>query len=351
MNRDVPKFRYGGRRAGVVILIAVAVFFAAVLQAGVLQNLFKSELDLRVILPETGLSGLSSGATVEILGTDAGRVEEIVLDPDTNFYARVRIDRSMEPFVRRDSTVFIRRQFGIAGAAYLEIGRGHGDPLDWDFAVLTAEQETAATASVGELVEELRDKILPVVADTQRTIRAAAELVEGLNDPEGALRTALTSIATVAADIEAGNGNVGRLLRDDALITELEGTIDDLRGAMLSVAVVMANMENASGEAAALTAELGAQSVKLPEMIDNANGTLASLNETMTDMKRSLPEITDLVRNSADASDALPVLLTQAQQTLIEMERLLAQLQGSWLLGGTERPPPAGRLPPTEARP
>jgi phospholipid/cholesterol/gamma-HCH transport system substrate-binding protein len=91
------------------------------------------------------------GSGVEVLGTSAGQVAEIVLDPETKFYAVVGIDESMKPFVRQDSKVFIRKQFGIAGAAYLDITRGVGPPLDWDYAVLTAGEETAPTASVGEL--------------------------------------------------------------------------------------------------------------------------------------------------------------------------------------------------------
>ena len=46
------------------------------------------------------------------------------------------------------------------------------------------------------------------------------------------------------------------------------------------------------------------------------------------------------------------MLLTQAQAATAELERLLTQLRGSWLLGGNGPPKPiSARLPPREVRP
>ena len=169
----------------------------AVLQAGVVRDLFRSTLSLRVILPESGLAGLDEGASVEILGTDAGSVREIVIDPEQNFHAVVEIEEAMQPFVRRDSKVFIRKQFGIAGAAFLEITRGQGEPLDWDYAVLTAEADQAPTESMGEILEEVRAKVLPIVDDVQRTIGAAGDLIAQLQAPDGQLQTMLADLGKV----------------------------------------------------------------------------------------------------------------------------------------------------------
>ena len=354
MNRTAEQqLRYVRRWSGIVTLIALAIFFAAVLHAGVLQNLFRSELTLRVILPESGSSGLSPGANVEVLGTAAGKVAEIVLDPDASFYAVVRIDKTMEPFVRADSAVYIRKQFGIAGAAFMEITRGRGAALDWDFAVLTAREDAAPTATLGELMAILREKILPVVDDTHRTIRATAQLMEQVVAPTGQVQVTLDSLSKVSSQIAAGEGNVGRLLRDDQMVRDMETTVAGLKTTMSSVAVIVGNLQATSGAVAKMTAGIGEQSQKLPQMIESTNQTLKSLNAIMAEMSRTMPEITAMVRNSADASKTLPTLLAQTQQTLSELERLLVQVQGSWLLGGgNARPPDRGtRLSPAEARP
>jgi phospholipid/cholesterol/gamma-HCH transport system substrate-binding protein len=65
-----------------------------------------------------------------------------------------------------------------------------------------------------------------------------------------------------------------------------------------------------------------------------------------------MPEVAGLVRQTSGSSLALPTLLTQTQQTLAELERLLVQLRGVWLLGGTDSTSPEqSRLSPLEARP
>jgi phospholipid/cholesterol/gamma-HCH transport system substrate-binding protein len=304
------RFRYASRQVGALILIALGIFVVAVVEAGVVRDFFKSTLSLRVILPESGLAGLSAGAKVEILGTDAGQVQEIVIDPKQRFHAVVEIEQSMKPFLRRDSKVFIRKQFGIAGAAYLEITRGQGEPLDWEYAVLTAEADQAPTENVGAILKEVRAKVFPILEELHRTVGAAGDLVGELQSPEGRLQRILADLNTVTTRLAKGEGSVGRLLVDDGLARDLETTLASV------------------------------------------NRQLGKVDGIISDVQSTSSEVATLAHETSSASIALPTLLTQSQQTLAELERLLVQLQGVWLLGGTDggaREP--SRLSPLEARP
>jgi phospholipid/cholesterol/gamma-HCH transport system substrate-binding protein len=352
MSDALPRFRYASRRVGALVLIAFAIFVIAVLQAGVLRDLFRSTLTLRVILPESGLAGLNEGAAVDILGTAAGDIREIVIDPQQNFHAVVEIEEAMEPFVRRDSKVFIRKQFGIAGAAYLEITRGQGEPLDWDYAVLNAEADQAPTESMGAILEDVRAKVLPIVDDVQRTVGAAGDLIAQLQTPEGQLQTILTDLGKVTTRLAAGEGTVGRLLAEDTLVRELETTLAAVNEQLDRLDGIVADFETTSGEVAAMSRSLGAQAGRLPEMIVNANAALAAFSQVMAEVERAMPEITELVRGTNSASVALPTLLTQTQQTMAELQQLLVQLQGVWLLGGGDGgAAEPTRLSPLKARP
>jgi phospholipid/cholesterol/gamma-HCH transport system substrate-binding protein len=320
LSETPVRFRYASRRVGALILIALGIFVVAVVEAGVVRDFFKSTLNLRVILPDSGLAGLSAGAKVEILGTDAGQVREIVIDPKQRFHAVVEIEQAMKPFVRRDSKVFIRKQFGIAGAAYLEITRGQGEPLDWEYAVLTAEADQAPTENIGAILKEVRAKVFPILDELHRTVGAAGDLVAELRSPEGRLQRILADLNTVTTRLAEGEGSVGRLLVDDALAWDLE--------------------------------TIGTQSRNLPEMITSAKMALASVRGVMAEVHRTTPELAALVHETSSASIGLPTLLTQSQQTLAELERLLVQLQGVWLLGGTDgAAPKPSRLSPLEVRP
>jgi phospholipid/cholesterol/gamma-HCH transport system substrate-binding protein len=310
LSETPPRFSYASRQVGALILIGLGIFVVAVVEAGVVRDFFKSTQSLRVILPDSGLAGLSAGAKVEILGTDAGQVQEIVIDPEQRFHAVVEIEQAMEPFVRRDSKVFIRKQFGIAGAAYLEITRGQGEPLDWEYAVLTAEADEAPTENIGAILKEVRAKVLPILDELHRTVGAAGDLVAELRSPEGRLQRILADLNTVTTRLAEGEGSVGRLLVDDALARDLETTLA------------------------------------------SANQQLGKLDGIISDVQSTSSEVEALVHETSSASIALPTLLTQSQQTLAELERLLVQLQGVWLLGGTDdAAPEPSRLSPLEARP
>jgi phospholipid/cholesterol/gamma-HCH transport system substrate-binding protein len=352
MSDGLPRFRYVSRRVGALVMIAFGIFAIALLQAGVLRDLFRSTLSLRVILPDSGLAGLNEGAAVQILGTDAGDVREIVIDPEQKFHAVVEIEEAMEPFVRRDSKVFIRKQFGIAGAAFLEITRGQGEPLDWDYAVLTAEGGEAPTESMGEILEDVRAKVLPIVDDVQRTIGAAGDLIAQLQAPEGQLQTILADLRKVTTRLAAGEGTVGRLLAKDTVVSELETTLGALNQQISRLDGIVADFQTTSGEVAAMSRTLGGQSDRLPAMIESANAALAAFSQVMAEVERAMPEITGLVREAGSASVALPTLLTQTQRTMAELQQLLVQLQGVWLFGGGDGgAAEPTRLSPLQARP
>jgi phospholipid/cholesterol/gamma-HCH transport system substrate-binding protein len=298
MTAETRQFRYASRRIGLFVLLALAVFIAAILQAGVLRGLLNPTANLRVIMPAEGLAGLARGSAVEVLGTRAGEVREIVINPTENFHAIVRIDKAMQPFIRSDSKVLIRKQFGIAGAAYLDITRGTGAELDWDFAVLEATPERGATENIGEIIDQLSTKIFPVIDKTDRV---------------------MTALANIAEELDRGEGSAGRLLVDDTLIRDLEAAV-----------------------------------AQVPPVVGNADAALVSLNTVLRNVNRLVPQIRDLAGKAGSASAELPMFINQTQAAVAELERLLVQLQGNWLLGGgggqpsqPERKP----LSPLEVRP
>ena len=325
------------RAVGALVLVALGLFFAAVLQAGVLRQWFNPTATLRIVLPEQGLSGLAVGAPVEILGTKAGEVRRIVLDPGQSFYAEADIDDAMRVLVRRDSHAFIRKQFGIAGAAFIAITLGQGEPLDWEFAVLQAETERAPTESVGELIEDLRAKVLPIIDQTDRAVRALANLAEGLRAPDGELQKLLANLQTITVRMQQGEGTVGRLLADDQVVRQVETMLAGATGAVSQLRPILGELEKTSRDVSNLTAAFGGRSQTPPALVQDANATVASLRAIAGDLSKTTP--------------ALPALLAQTQQTTLELERLLTQLRSNWLLGGGQVEPAGVRLPPLEARP
>ncbi|MBL0900442.1 MAG: MCE family protein, partial [Reyranella sp.] len=195
---------------GAVVLACVGVFVAVLINAGLLKDWFQPSFTLRIILPDEGVSGLAPGAEVQVLGTRAGEVRRIVIDPNGRMHAVARVEDQMRPFIRRDSQVSIRRQFGVAGAAYIDISRGTGPQLDWSYAVVSSQSERAATDTIGQMVDEVRAKIIPLMDDVQKAVVAFTAVAQRAVDPGGPLEQTLASAASIARKVESGEGVAGR---------------------------------------------------------------------------------------------------------------------------------------------
>jgi phospholipid/cholesterol/gamma-HCH transport system substrate-binding protein len=330
MKRSIFGIHQYNEIVGAVVLACVALFVAALINAGLVKDWFQPSFTLRILLPEAGVSGLAAGAEVQVLGTRAGEVRRIVIDPGAHMHAIARVEDQMRPFIRRNSQVSIRRQFGVAGAAYLDISRGTGPELDWSYAVLTASSDRAPTDTLGQMVDELRAKILPLIDDIQKAVLAFTAVAQRVADPKGPLEQTLASAASIAGRVEKGEGVAGRLVANQKLATDLEAT-------MLSLRELAGQLERTSKDP------------RIAEVVQRANAILASLQTTTRGLAETTPKIT---QNVVATTDTLPATLLQAQLAAHELELLLAQLRQSWLFGGSGTPAPTNsRAPAVQVRP
>jgi phospholipid/cholesterol/gamma-HCH transport system substrate-binding protein len=315
---------------GAVVLACIGVFIAVLINAGLLKDWFQPSFTLRILLPDEGVSGLAPGAEVQVLGTRAGEVRRIVIDPNQRMHAIARVEDQMRPFIRRDSVVSIRRQFGVAGAAFIDISRGSGPELDWSYAVIAATTERAATDTIGQILDEVRAKVVPLIDDVQKAVLAFTAVAQRAVDPAGPLEQTLASAAGIARRVETGEGVAGRLIANDKMATDLEQTLVNVRE-------LAAQLERTSKDP------------RIAQILQKTDSVLTSLQATTRNLAATTPQIT---RNMSETTDALPTTLLQAQIAARELELLLGQLRHHWLLGGSSAVPAASRrAPAVEVRP
>ncbi len=347
-------FRYLPETVGAFVLLGLIVFVVVVIQAGQLREWFDPGEDLRLILPAKGLFGLARGAPIEILGTPAGEVVRIVIEPDQEIHAEARIRAAMIPFVRRDSRAVIRKRFGVAGEAYLEITRGFGEPLDWDYAVLTARSEQAPTDTLGELIEELRAQVFPILTNMEQATRAIVDLTESFADPDGDLQTLLRDLSTLVGRLEAGEGSLGRLLADDMAAREVETLLTNTNRSLQQLEPILGELEETATQVTGLTTALNLRANQFPAIINHLDSVAASVDQILKDLRKTVPKLPGIAHNIEQSTANVPVLLGMTQKTLIELEILLRQLRRSWLLGGGSGDNPSregGRIPTEKLRP
>jgi ABC-type transporter Mla subunit MlaD len=221
--------------------------------------------------------------------------------------------------------------------------------------VLEAETESAPVDDVGKLIEELRDRVFPILDGLQRTVVALAEVTEDLSDPAGDLRRALLSFREVAGRLKGGEGSLGRLLVNDRIALEAETLLTTTNANLKRLEPVLKGVQATVDDVSRLAGALGAQSDAVPRIAQRVDTALAAVQEMLTDLRETTPNLSRLSRNMAKATDDLPLLLLQTEQTLAELDKLLLQLRSSWLLGGRaagdQQNELGGRLPALEIRP
>jgi len=341
-----PKFRYTNETVGLFVLITLLIFVAGLIYSGQVRKWFSPGETLKVVLPDEGLFGLTEGSTVEILGTKAGEVRDIVINPDQKIHANVRIDSDMAVFVRSDSKATIRKTFGIAGDAYLEITRGTGAPLDWEYAVLTVESDRKASDTLAELIDELRAKVFPVVDDAHKAILMLTAVAKDLQDPDKGVQQLLTNLNSIADRIDRGEGAIGRLLTEDTLVKELEALIARL-------GTIFDDLDKTIQNVSEFSKEFDIETGDIPEITRSLKKALASMETVMKDLSQATPALPQIVKDVGDTADSVPILVLQVQQVMVELERLIQQLQSHWLLGGGSGQPSqtATRISPLEVNP
>jgi len=420
--------RHTDEWVGALVIAAVMLFFGAILEAGVLRDWLRPVGQLRVVLPHSGVGGLAVGADIEVLGIHAGTVRRVVLNPNQDIYAVADIDEQAEAFIRRDSQAVIRRRFGVVGAAYVDISRGAGAALDWNYAVIEATTERAPTDTISGMIDELREKIIPVLDDTKRTMDSVAVIADNLREGRGTLgrlltddalarhadetvqalqqqivalspliaqldeatkqadavlklaasetegvpslirrtdqvlqrlqpvlddtKRAMDSIVTIADNLREGHGTLGRLLTDDTLARHADETVVAAKEQIAALSPLMSQLNEAARQADDLLKLAASGKEGVPSLVRRADSVIQSLQSAARDVSRATPYFPDIARNLAGGTASLPAFMTQAQLAAAELERLLTQLRGSWLLGGGgSQPPPSTRLPASRIQP
>jgi phospholipid/cholesterol/gamma-HCH transport system substrate-binding protein len=287
--------------------------------------------DLRIVLPETGVAGLSVGADVEVLGTHAGVIRRVVISPNQQMYAEAEIDDQARAFIRRDSQGTIRRRYGVAGAAYVDVSRGKGAELDWNYAVIKAVTERDPTEGIGALIDQARQKIFPILDDAGRSTKALADVMEHM---------------------QKGEGDVGRLLTDETMVRDIEAIVAKASGIVSDLGQLVSELQLAASNVKNLSQGINARDGGVPGLLHRADATLATLQQSMRDLALATQRAPQIVHSVELGARDLPGLLTQTQQTAHELEQLAIQLRALWLLGGGGKPlPQPTRLPTHEVRP
>jgi phospholipid/cholesterol/gamma-HCH transport system substrate-binding protein len=314
--RERFKFRQVNEITGTFVILIALLLIAGVVWTAHSQRWFRSNVTLRIILPETGAAGIRQGSEVYFLGTRVGSVSDVLVDAAGHMEAQASLRRDFFLFVRSDSSAVVKKRFGVAGDSFFEITRGQGKPLsEKDASIVCREQFQSVVESA---VEEVRSEAMAVLKKVNGGLEIWTKLGADMDGTREHLDQLTVRLDKIAAGVESGKGTVGKLVTDSALIddaqqfmTRANAAMIDLHGVVTNLNVAVKNIENAT--------------VRLPEI----TGTVA------------------------DEAKDLPGLVLQTQTSMRELERLVDGMQRHWFLRkyvNKTNPPPFG-LNPTSRGP
>jgi len=308
------KFRHVNAITGTFVLIVIGLLIAVVLWMGRSQRWFKSSVELRIILPETGAAGIRQGSEVYFLGTRVGSVSDVIVDKTGRMEAEANIRYDFFLFVRADSSAAVKKKFGVAGDSFFEITRGEGQPLpEKNASIVCNDQSQSALESA---IEEIRHETVLVLQKTSTGLDTWTQLGTDLRETRQHLDQVAVRLENLSAGVEQGKGTVGKLLSDTTLADEAQKLLARADDTMSELQGVVTNLD-------------------------------AAVKNVQTGTER-LPEITDAVANE---TKDLPGLVQQTQTSMRELERLIEAMQRHWVLRkyvNKTNPPSLQPLPASE---
>jgi phospholipid/cholesterol/gamma-HCH transport system substrate-binding protein len=291
------KFRYVNEIAGGFVILVVALLIIGVVVAGHAQRWFEPVHKVEIVFPPEGSLDLQKGSEVYILGTSVGTVEEITVAEDGSMAGTITIRGKFIRFVRTDSQAIVRKKFGVAGDAYIEVTKGSGAALPKD-KPLTCLKDVEIMDTVKNLVQQFRDATLPAIEQLRKLLEEYTGLAVDLRKPEGNLQQLMTHLNTIADGLEKGEGMAGQVLRD-------------------------------------------------PKMAERLQAIMASIEASLADVKKIMSDLEESAGVVKDEMHDMPGVVLQTRQTMQETEKLITAIQKSWLVRGNIEQPAATTLIPT----
>lgn len=284
------KFRYVNEIVGAFVLIVLFLLIAGIIITGRAQGWFEPTYEIRAEFPDEGTMDLRRGSEVRVMETPAGMVEDIGPREDGVMEAVFEVRGRFFQYIREDSTGIVKRAFGVAGDAFVDITRGHGAPLPEENARIPIIRDTELLDLAESLLAEVRETTVPAIEELQRMLQETTGLVRDLRDPEGDVQQLLASLNRVMQGLEAGEGAAGKLLRDPEVAEEVDAMVASVQASLDEVNRILARVAEAAE--------------KLPPMTDRVAGEL----------------------------EDVPGLVYQTQATLQEAEVLIEGIQRHWLI-------------------
>lgn len=272
--------RYRNVFVGTFILIVVVIL--AIL---FLFTVFRDRLEKwdHLYVKYDTASGLAKNGAVTILGMKVGSIDNVSLNPSGHIDVDLKIKRMYMPSIHRDSKARLQQKNVAIGDWEIDITRGSpGSPL----------------VNKGDtLLSEVQAPLAKTLDQVTKTVEVLQKILQ---------------------DIHEGKGTVGRLIKEDTLLTIAHSAARNANGLILRAYKTLARVDTILVKVAQI-GEKGKDIADSVKTIASKVGTLVS-------------DVNLLVNSVHTMSQDLPAVMNRVTTDIAEVELLLKALQSNVII-------------------
>ena len=300
MIPEDPRFRNLEKKIGIFVLAALCGIAVILLLVGIQRDFFTKKYTLKFTV-ERG-TGFAKGMPVKLSGFRIGRITSMSLNNQATVDVFVEIDHKYKKWIRTDSSVKLIKE-GLIGDSVIEISVGSSNKPE------LKDRESLVyvkTKSLDQVVDEVAEKVKPVLIEVK-------DIISYVNDPDGDLKKTIHNLEVLTRNLEQTRS------RAETLIASTNRNLDNISGRTITL------LDTTNKKIEGIdTAKINASLEKIPPLLEKTDATMANVAaisaETRKLTERSFPLI--------------PGVLNRTEDLLYSTDRLINNLNNSWLLGG-----------------
>lgn len=279
--------------AGAFIAIGAVLFTVVLFMIGERRMLFEDRFP--VYTEYAKLGQLQVGAVVRVAGMNAGEVTEIQVpgSPAGKFRVKMEVRDDLQQLIRTDSIATTQTE-GLVGSIYVNIATGTEQAPQIAEGGTIPSREPFTTADLlqqaSETITLVNETITSLSGDLEETIQQISATTEDAHKLFVDITPQIKAIAAdgsrisadtqqIVAGLRAGEGTLGKLIKDDGLYRRAREIADEAK-------VVMTNVRDVSDEARRALADFRSKD-------GPAQGLLGDMRVTLTQAREATADLAD----------------------------------------------------------
>jgi phospholipid/cholesterol/gamma-HCH transport system substrate-binding protein len=300
---------------GIFIFLGLVIIIAGVLTLGGQQNTFQKKVTVRAIFDDVG--GLQTGNNVWFSGVKIGTVKKMTFQGTSQVEVIMNIDQKDQQYIRKDAKAKISSE-GFIGNKLVVIYGGSMGARQVEEGDLLGVEKGVSTDEMLATLQQNNKNLLDITTDFK----------------------------TISQRIIKGEGSVGKLLTDEALVNNLEVTVAGLKQASVNAQRLTASISDYASKLqseGSLTNDLVTDTV-IFSRLRTAIAQLQQTTKTATEVANNFKAVSDKVNssnspagvllNDPQAAADLKATLSNLNAGTEKLDENMEALQHNFLLRG-----------------